>query len=75
MLHHDNARQHTAAHIRALLEHFNWELSDHPDLAPSNYHLFTYMKKYLGSQRFNSNDELIESVKTWLSSLLSHRHT
>jgi hypothetical protein len=34
--------------FRALLEHFNWELFDHspysPDLAPSDYHLFTYLK-------------------------------
>jgi hypothetical protein len=26
---HDNARPHTAALTRALLEHFNWELFDH----------------------------------------------
>jgi histone-lysine N-methyltransferase SETMAR len=48
LLVHDNARLHTAARSRALLEHFNWELSDHPsysrDLAPSDYHLFTYAK-------------------------------
>jgi transposase len=41
---HDNACQHTAACTQALLEHFNWELFDHPpyspDLAPSDYHLF-----------------------------------
>jgi hypothetical protein len=53
------------------LEHFNWELFDHapysPDLAPSNYHLFTYLKNRLGSQRF-SNDKLMEGVKMWLSS-------
>jgi transposase len=53
---HDNARPHTAAHTRALLGHFDWELFDHPpyspDLAPSDYHLFTYLKKWLGSQRF-----------------------
>jgi histone-lysine N-methyltransferase SETMAR len=45
---HDNASPHTAACLRALLEHFNWELFDHtsysPDLAPSEYHLFTYLK-------------------------------
>jgi hypothetical protein len=29
MLLHDNVRQHTAAHTRALLDHFNWELFDH----------------------------------------------
>jgi hypothetical protein len=27
---HDNARLYTAARIRALLKHFNWELLDHP---------------------------------------------
>jgi hypothetical protein len=53
---------------------FNWELFDHPpyspDLAPSDYHLFirTYLKNWLGSQRFNNNQELMEGVKTWLSS-------
>jgi hypothetical protein len=26
---HDNARANTAARTRELLEHFNWELSDH----------------------------------------------
>jgi hypothetical protein len=26
---HDNYGPHTAAHTRALLEHFNWELFDH----------------------------------------------
>jgi hypothetical protein len=45
---HDNARSHTTACIRALLEHFYWELFDHPpysaDLASSDYHLFTYLK-------------------------------
>jgi hypothetical protein len=38
-----------------------------PDLAPSNYHLFTYLKNWLRSQRFNNNEELMEGVKTWLS--------
>jgi hypothetical protein len=27
---HDNARKHTAARTRTLLEHFNWELFDDP---------------------------------------------
>jgi histone-lysine N-methyltransferase SETMAR len=70
MLLHDNVRPHTAALTRALPEHFNWELFDHPpyniDLAPSDNHLFTYLKIWL--QRFNNNEELMESVKMWLSS-------
>jgi transposase len=65
---HENARPYksTAARTLALLEHFNWELFDHhpynPDLAPSDYQLFTYLKNWLRSQRFNNND-LVEGVK------------
>jgi histone-lysine N-methyltransferase SETMAR len=71
---HDNAHPHasTADRTRALLEHFNWELSDHPpyspNLAPSDYPLFTYLKNWLGSQRFSKNEELKEGVRTWLRS-------
>jgi hypothetical protein len=62
---HDNARPHTAAN-------FSWKSSDNlpykPDLAPSDCHMFTYMKTWLTSQRFNNNEELMEAVvKTWLS--------
>jgi histone-lysine N-methyltransferase SETMAR len=64
----DNARAHTAVRTRALLEHFNWEVSDRPsyspDLAPSAYHLSTYLKNWLRSQRFNNNEGLMEGVKT-----------
>jgi transposase len=67
---HDNARPRTASCTQALLKHFNWVLFDHPpyspDLAPSDYHLFTYLKNRLGSQHFNN--ELMAGVKTWLSS-------
>jgi hypothetical protein len=65
-----NVRLHTAAHTQALLQHFYWELFDHPlystDLTPSDYHLFTYLKNWLGSQ--HNNEGLMEDVKTWLSS-------
>jgi transposase len=66
----DNARPHTAARTRALLDHVKWELFDRPPYSPdpaaSDHHLFTYLKNCLGSQRFNS--ELMEDVKTWLRS-------
>jgi histone-lysine N-methyltransferase SETMAR len=72
MLLHDNVRLHTAAWTRALLEYLNWELFDYPpyspDLALSDYNLFTYPKNYLGSQRINNIEKLVEVVKTWLSS-------
>jgi hypothetical protein len=64
---HDTARPHTAARTKALLELFNWELFDHPpyspDLAPCDYHLFTYLTNW-----FNNNEEMMECVKTWLIS-------
>jgi hypothetical protein len=68
---HDNARPHTAALTRALLQHLNRELSDHrpyrPDLATNDYHLFICLKNSSGSQRI-LNNELTDGVKTWLSS-------
>jgi hypothetical protein len=61
----------TAARAQALLKHFTWELFDHPpysaDLTSSDYHLFTYLKNWVGSQHLKNN-ELMEGVKTWLGS-------
>jgi transposase len=48
---HQNVYPHTAARTLELLEYFNWELFDHPlyspDLTPSDYLLFAYLKKWL----------------------------
>jgi hypothetical protein len=64
---HYNARPHTAAYTRTLLEHFNWELFDHhpysPDLALSGYRLFAYLKNWFRLQSFNNN-ELMAGVET-----------
>jgi hypothetical protein len=58
---HDNARPHTVTRTGSLLEHINWELFDYlpnyPDFAPSDYHLFTYLKNWLRSQRFKNIGE------------------
>jgi hypothetical protein len=59
---HDSAHLYTAACSRALLEHFNWKLINHPhygpDFTPSDYHL----KNWLVSQCFNNNEELMGGV-------------
>jgi transposase len=69
---HDNAPLHTAARTGILLEHFNWELFDHPPYSPhlveNDYDLFTHLKNWLRSQRFSNNEELMEGVKTCRSS-------
>jgi hypothetical protein len=41
------------------LEHFNWEL-------------FTYMKNCFEITALNSNEELMEGVKAWLSAQVAH---
>jgi len=73
---HDNAWPHTVASTNALIKLFNWEIFDHPpyspDLAPSNYHLFTKMKVCLDTQCFHTNKELMDGVNNWLRNL-AHR--
>ena len=39
-----------------------------PDLAPSDFHLFLHLKKFLGSKRFDDNDDLKDAVQKWLTS-------
>lgn len=66
---HDNARPHTAAATGQLLDRFRWDIFDHPpyspDLAPSDYHLFMHLKKWLALQRFGNDDELKNGVTKW----------
>ena len=70
---HDNARPHTAARTKALLEQFKWEIFKHPpyspDLAPSDYYLFGKMKVWLATRRFDTAEELMDGVNNWLSTL------
>jgi hypothetical protein len=40
-----------------------------PDLAPSAYHLFTKMKVWLATQRFHTNEELMDGVNNWFHNL------
>jgi len=72
---HDNVRPHTAARTAQLLQQFRWEVFDHPpyspDLAPSDYHLFVHLKKWLASQSFEADDRLKTDVTTWFKSLVA----
>lgn len=70
---HDNARPHTAAVTSNLLHKFRWDIFDHPpyspDLAPSDFHLFPQLKKWLGGKHFQTDAELKDNVTFYLNSL------
>jgi hypothetical protein len=54
-------------------EQFNWENFEHPsyspDLAPSDYHLFLHLKKFLAAQCLRSDQETKDVVRDQLGSL------
>ena len=54
------------------MDHFGWDLFDHPpyspDLAPSDYHWFPNMKTWLATQPFDDDAELQAGVNEWLKS-------
>jgi len=72
LLFHDNARPYCAAQTQDLITSFLWEQMDQPpyspDLAPSDYHLFLHLKKFLGGKRFGDDDDLKDAVQKWLTS-------
>lgn len=67
LLIHDNARPHSAKITQAFLKQLGWEVLSHPphspDLAPSDYHLFPFLKVALGGRRFHTDEEVKEAVK------------
>lgn len=69
---HDNARPHVAAVVRQKIAEFGWEVLQHPpyspDLAPSDFHLFGPMKKFLAGKRFETDVEVKSAVRRWLHS-------
>lgn len=71
---HDNVWPHTAIYTCALPEHIVWETFEHPlyspHLAPSNYHLFLNLKRFLGSQSQQSIQETIDIEQQWLNRLV-----
>jgi hypothetical protein len=66
---HYNAHPYTAARTRAL-EHFNWELFDHPltVLIPIRVTTTTCLPTWLQSQCFKNNEELMKGIKMWMTS-------
>jgi transposase len=67
---HDNAPFHQAIANQKKLAYLGFQFLDHPhyspDLAPSDYHLFSGLKKQLKSRHFSSEEEIIAAAETCL---------
>ena len=70
ILHHDNARPHTAQATTAEIAAKGWTVLPHPpyspDLAPSDFFLFGPLKDFLRGQKFNDDDEVKTAVRSWI---------
>jgi len=56
-----------------LITTFKWEQMDDPpyspDLAPSDFHFFLHLKKFLGGKRFDDDDDDLKcGMQKWLTS-------
>jgi [histone H3]-lysine36 N-dimethyltransferase SETMAR len=73
LFHQDNAPAHKSAIAMAKIHELGFELVPHsaysPDLAPSDYHLFPNLKKWLGGKRFSTNSEVIAAVNGYFEDL------
>ena len=71
LFHQDNARVHVVS--IAKFHELRYELLPHPpyspDSAPSDNFLFANLKKWLGGNRFYSNDEIISETNTYFEDL------
>ena len=69
---HDNARPHVANKTVNKLGKLHWEFLEHPpyspDLAPSDFHFFSPLKKFLAGQRFTCDDKVKAAVRQWFRS-------
>jgi histone-lysine N-methyltransferase SETMAR len=69
LLHHDNARPHTARATQSRIQELQWELLEHPpyspDFDPSDFHLFDSLKSHLGGRRF-ADEETQTEPRKWL---------
>jgi len=71
LLHHDNARPHTAAATVEIVQQLGFKLLQQhppysPDFAPSDYHICGPLKEALRGRRVTSDEEVKEAVHTWL---------
>jgi hypothetical protein len=73
IVHADNSRCHTAKIVLSFMAEKNLKVAPHPpyspDLAPSDFYLFGYLKEQLRGCRFETADQLLSEVKRLLSEI------
>lgn len=73
LFHQDNAPAHKAIVTIEKLKDLGWKLLPHPpyspDLAPSDYYLFSNLKKWLSGKKFYSNEEVIAETNAYFEEL------
>ena len=66
----DNAKVHTCKITMDAVDRNGYELIPHPtyslDLAPSDYFLFSNLKKDIDGRHFQSNEEVVAAVEEWV---------
>ena len=69
---HDNAPAHTSHVVMTTIHAAGFETIHHPpyspDLAPSDFHLFSHLKRHLRGQAFISDEDVIASVEQYFDS-------
>lgn len=72
ILQHDNAPSHTAKQVKDTISALGWEILPHPpyspDLAPSDYHLFSSMTHALSQEHFKNYEEVEKWLAEWIDS-------
>ncbi|GBN29915.1 hypothetical protein AVEN_253451-1 [Araneus ventricosus] len=70
--HQDNARPHVSMMTVWSLYKLEWDLIQHPpyspDMAPSDFYLFSHLQIHLDGAIFDSNEEVINDVHLFLDS-------
>ncbi|GFN80831.1 transposase [Plakobranchus ocellatus] len=79
ILQHDNARPHTSRQTQVALRQLELTTLPHaaysPELAPSDYYLFSQLKKYLKGHHYDNDEETIADVRRWCRGQLSEFFT
>ena len=75
LLLHGNAPIHKCNIVQAAIQQAGFielnQLAYSPDIAPSDYHLFSNLKKFLRLKNFSSDDEAVTTIEDYLTGLNS----